>query len=326
MKRFFLSLLFVVLVVALSAVYLQWRAQQHATAIPPAVVEAPPPSAPSEPPTELGPRYPIPVPAAPSSVPPSIPPSMEESPAPSRQEPPAQEPLAQQPDTPVEPLPTLNDSAAAMTEVFTDLLGADAMRALFNPDEIVRRFVLTIDTLPNKKLPRQQLLVKRVAGPFLVADEGGQRVIGPDNAARYAPYVQLAMRIDAKQLVGVYVRFYPLFQEAYAELGTPNAYFNDRLVEVIDHLLATPTVAEPIRLVQPKVFYEYADPALERLSAGQKILLRMGSANAGQIKEKLREIRRALIGMSQQRGDEGGDVPVPDPVMQAPEGDWKIVP
>jgi len=50
--------------------------------------------------------------------------------------------------------------------------------------------------------------------------------------------------------------------------------------------------------VQPKVFYEYADPKLEVLSAGQKILLRMGSANAEQIKAKLREIRQALTRVS----------------------------
>ncbi|MBI5040232.1 MAG: DUF3014 domain-containing protein [Gammaproteobacteria bacterium] len=213
-----------------------------------------------------------------------------------------------------------------MTEAFTDLFGAERMRALFTPDELVRRFVVTVDNLPNKKLPRQQLLVKRVTGPFAVTGAADQMTIAPGNAARYAPYVQLAAHTDAQQLVDAYVRFYPLFQEAYAELGVPNAYFNDRLVDVIDHLLDTPTVVEPIHLVQPKVFYEYADPKLEALSAGQKILLRMGSANAKQIRAKLREIRQALTRVSPPRGDEDTEEPAPDPVMQSPEGDWKIVP
>jgi len=78
--------------------------------------------------------------------------------------------------------------------------------------------------------------------------------------------------------------------------------------------------------VQPKVFYVYADPKLEALSAGQKILLRMGSANAEQIKAKLREIRQALTRVSPPRDDEDTEEPAPDPVMQSPEGDWKIVP
>jgi hypothetical protein len=46
--------------------------------------------------------------------------------------------------------------------------------------------------------------------------------------------------------------------------------------------------------VQPKVLYEFADPALEALPSGQKILLRMGPENAARVKAKLREIR-ALV-------------------------------
>jgi hypothetical protein len=319
MKKFFVSVLLIVLVVALGAAYFQWRAQQHGTVTSPTVADEPlVPSAPSEP---AGPRYPIPAPSAS--------PDAEEPPVPLSQEQSAQEPVVQVPleaAAPSTPLPSLNDSNAQMTEIFTGLFGAERMHALFTPDELVRRFVVTVDNLPNKKLPRQQLLVNRVSGPFAVTGEGGQFTIAPDNAARYAPYVLLAGNIDAQQLVDVYVRFYPLFQAAYAELGVPNAYFNDRLVDVIDQLLESPRVEEPIRLVQPKVFYVYADPKLEALSAGQKILLRMGSANAEQIKAKLREIRQALISVSPPRGDEDGEEPAPDPVMQSPEGDWKIVP
>lgn len=316
MKKFVPLVVFVVLVVALGAAYFQWQTQRPSSVMPPVVVDAPPPlsngpGAPSEQAAPSGPRYPIPAqPLQEQSV----------------REAPTQVPLEPDAAPTSAPSPNLGESNALMTEVFIGLFGAEPMRELFNPDELIRRFVVTVDNLPNKKLPRQQLLVKRVAGPFLVMGEGDQQVIGPDNAARYASYVQLAGHINVKQLVDVYVRFYPLFQAAYAELSEPNAYFNDRLVEVIDHLLDTPRVVEPIQVVQPKVFYVYADPELEALSAGQKILLRMGSVNAEQIKAKLREIRQALIRVSPPRDDEGIEEPAPDPVMQSPEGDWKIVP
>jgi hypothetical protein len=101
--------------------------------------------------------------------------------------------------------------------------------------------------------------------------------------------------VEAKRLVATYVRLYPLFQTAYQELGYPQGYFNDRLVQAIDDLLAAPDIAEP-RLVQPKVLYEFADADLEDRSAGQKIMLRMGSGNAARVKEKLRAIRRELTG------------------------------
>ena len=96
---------------------------------------------------------------------------------------------------------------------------------------------------------------------------------------------------DTQKLVQTYVRLYPLFQKSYEELGYPKGYFNDRLVEVIDHLLATPDVPAPIALVQPKVLYEFADPALESRSAGQKMLMRMGPVNESRVKAKLRDIR-----------------------------------
>jgi Protein of unknown function (DUF3014) len=90
-------------------------------------------------------------------------------------------------------------------------------------------------------------------------------------------YMQLATGIDSTKLVALYIRFYPLFQQAYEDLGYPKAYFNDRVVEVIDHLLAAPEVPAQTKLVQPKVFYQFADPDLETRSAGQKILMRIGN-------------------------------------------------
>jgi len=51
-------------------------------------------------------------------------------------------------------------------------------------------------------------------------------------------------------------------------------------------------------LTQPNVIYQFADPKLERLSAGQKIMLRIGSENASKIKAKLRQIRKRLVSTS----------------------------
>jgi hypothetical protein len=40
--------------------------------------------------------------------------------------------------------------------------------------------------------------------------------------------------------------------------------------------------------------WEYADPALEARSAGQKTLVRMGPDHTRRLKAKLREVRRQL--------------------------------
>jgi hypothetical protein len=118
--------------------------------------------------------------------------------------------------------------------------------------------------------------------------------IASENYLRYAPIVAVVKRVDAQTLVAFYRGLQPLFQQAYEELGNPNGSFNARLLAVIDHLLQTPDVAQPVLLVQPSVVYKYSDPQLEGRSAGQKLLIRMGPANAGVMKAKLREIRSAL--------------------------------
>ena len=87
---------------------------------------------------------------------------------------------------------------------------------------------------------------------------------------------------------------YPLFQQSYRDLGYPKGYFNDRLIAAMDDLLATPEPKAPLQLTQDKVLYQFADPDLERRSAGQKVMLRIGTENARAVKAKLREFRAAV--------------------------------
>ncbi len=201
-------------------------------------------------------------------------------------------PLAQQPSE--KPLPALDVSDATMRNTLDELEIDKALIGIFLPQDFVRRIVVTIDNLPRQKLALRLIPLKLPGGKFLVTGKDDTAAIAPDNAARYALYVKLAEAIDAKKLVARYVHFYPLFQQAYQDLGYPKGYFNDRLVEVIDHLLATPDLQTPHKLARPKVFYLYADPALEARSAGQKLLMRIGSDNTARIKAKLRELRGEL--------------------------------
>jgi hypothetical protein len=193
------------------------------------------------------------------------------------------------------PLPKLDQSDALVRESIAGALKGNAGMQLLAPGAIVRQIVATVDNLPRKTVALRIQPVKPVPGAFETAEGAGGRVIAPDNGKRYAPYISAAESIDTARLVGLYARLYPLFQQAYTELGYPKGYFNDRLIVVIDHLLATPEPATPIELVQPKVMVQFADPALEERSAGQKIMLRIGLDNELRLKAKLREIRKALV-------------------------------
>lgn len=194
------------------------------------------------------------------------------------------------------PLPELSESDAAVQKALADAVGQKALADYFYLDYIILRIVVTVDNLPREKVAQRLMPVKPAAGKFLVTGEEDNVVLNPANYARYAPYVGLAEAVNVKKLVAVYVHFYPLFQKAYRDLGYPTGYFNDRLIEVIDNLLAAPDWRGPVKLTQPSVMYQFADRELETLSAGQKIMVRMGAENAARIKEKLKEYRRELTG------------------------------
>ena len=198
----------------------------------------------------------------------------------------------------LEPLPSLQNSDGAMQGVLVTLLKKPSFIDYFNLDGLIRRIVATVDNLPRETIAIQLRPLKPVDGTFRVADGGDGLAMAPSNMERYDQYIEMMQGVDAKTLVALYARFYPLFQQAYQDLGYPKGYFNDRLIAVIDHLLACPEAPASLRLVQPHVYFAFADPALEHMSAGDKILLRIGKANADKVKRKLREIRAELISKS----------------------------
>ncbi|HET7729451.1 MAG TPA: DUF3014 domain-containing protein [Usitatibacter sp.] len=223
---------------------------------------------------------------------PPIPPAQVPAPAP----PAAQGPRFPLPVPPPEdkPLPKLNESDPTMIEALSSLMGPKAVASFIQPESLVRHIVVTIDNLTRQTFAPQMSPVKLPGGVFRTTGSGDTLAIAKENYARYTPYVRLAEAIDTRRAVELYTRYYPLFQQAYVDLGFPAAHFNDRFVEVIDHLLATPEVKEPIQLAVPHVLAEYADPTLQERSTGQKLLLRMGPENAARVKAKLRELRAQL--------------------------------
>ncbi len=195
-----------------------------------------------------------------------------------------------------EPLPPRDDSDRALVAALAALVGESPLAEFFFGDALVRRFVLTVENLPRETLPMRVRVAKATPGAFATAGGESDRTIHAQNARRYEPFVRFVESVDARRLIAIYLRFYPLLQQEYRSIGFPNRQFNDRVVEAIDDLLAAPEPPEPIALVQPKVMYRFADPELESLSAGRRIMVRIGAGNARAIKAKLREMRTILAG------------------------------
>jgi hypothetical protein len=207
-------------------------------------------------------------------------------------------------------LPSLADSNAAVAKALTDLLSAKSVASFLQIDDFVRRFVATVDNLPRAQAPSRMWPTQPAPQRFEVAGAGSGsgagtgevQTIDAANAGRYTAFIAFADSIDSAKAVAVYAHLYPLFQQAYEELGYPGKYFNDRLVAVIDHLLQAPEPQGPLQVKltevkgsvpssRPWTRYEFADPQLEALSSGQKLLVRMGPENERRMKAKLRAVR-----------------------------------
>ena len=217
----------------------------------------PPPPAPAAPPAPTGPKYPVTTQSE-------------------------------------QPLPSLAASDPAVIDALQKLLGPQAFAQWIVSEGLIRNIVATVDNLPREHFARRLSPLQGVGGTFKASGSGDALAIAPANSARYDAFVGMFDRVEPAAAVAVYQRLYPLFQQAYVELGYPNGYFNDRLVEALDNLLDAPEPKGPVKLVTPKVLYEYADPDLEAASAGQKVLVRMGLANEAKVKAKLKQYR-ALV-------------------------------
>jgi hypothetical protein len=122
--------------------------------------------------------------------------------------PPPEPPRHPVPATPVRALPSLDSSDAAVREAIMKIPGASAFAPMLATDGIVRRFVMRVDDLAS-----------------------GSHDASPQALAALAD-------VDAKSAAMLYSRMYPLLQQAYEEHSPGRGYFNDRLVEAIDRLLA----------------------------------------------------------------------------------------
>ena len=270
--------LLVALVVAIVAGLLGWH---YRDALFPAQEAAPVAArpAPAQPAAESGPAYPMPGPAERDQA--------------------ARE---------LVPLPPLDDSDAYFLLEIGHAFGP-AVESLLVREAVIDRLVTTVDNLPRAKLPERIRPVGNLQDPFVAGPSGdAAAVLGHGSFGRYDPIVARIHYADLDAVYDTYRRFYPLFQKSYERLGYPDAYFNDRLVEVIDHLLETPEPAGPVLLARPNVLWEFADPELEALSSGQKLLLRMGPDNAATMKRRLAAFRALLTGTDTGTGDDDPEI------------------
>ncbi len=233
---------------------------------------------------------PAPPPAAPIVTPEPIAPAPAPDPVPIA--PPVEEPA------PV-PAPTLETSDPLVRQLVGALTSRPEVVKFLASDELIQRFVTSVDAIAEGRSPRDQLKPIWPREQFTtiqVVDtpDGEIYVASAESFDRYDTLTEIVVAIDSQGAASAFNELRPLIDEAYRQLGYPDQKFDDALRAAFGQLLATPVIVGEVRLVPRVLGYGFEDPELEGLSAAQKQLLRLGPVNAPRIQRKLREFASAL--------------------------------
>ena len=197
-----------------------------------------------------------------------------------------------------EALPLTLPPMEGMDAFLRPLLGALSSRPeLANwlaTDDLIGQLASAIDQAAVGNSPARDFKVIKPAGAFAATGRGNQRFVEVSSYRRYDGLVQTVTSIDATRVAVLYKTIRPRLNEAYRRMGNPDGDVDRAMARVLDILLDTPIVKDPIPIVADEGAWIYADEALEERPPTQKQLLRMGSANVERVQTWLRALQAAL--------------------------------
>jgi hypothetical protein len=207
-----------------------------------------------------------------------------------------------------QPLPDLDQSDASVLAALKGL-NVNGLVEMVIPQDMLRKFVRAVNVIEEGKVITDYRPIASPQGTF-AADSFNVKVSGgelgeqqdveqfrvsPKNYLRYTLFVQVISALDSDASIALYKHFYPLLNKAHQELGLNKGNFHSMLIRAIDKVLSAPDANGDLLLIHPKVYYEFADPVLEKLPEVHKLMLRMGPDNAEKIKASLRNARVKLL-------------------------------
>lgn len=160
--------------------------------------------------------------------------------------------------------------------------------------DLVRKFVVIVDNIAEGQSPRTHVDFFAPQGKFKVTNTKQGTFIDEASYARYDKAAEVVTSLDPNLAARFYRGLKPLIQDAYKELGYPDANFDDTLVRAMRELLAVPVVEGRVQVEKNILSFEMTDKKLEEMSAAQKHLFRMGPKSVAAVQAKIREFAAAL--------------------------------
>ncbi len=198
-------------------------------------------------------------------------------------------------------LPRLNESDESFKEKIRQQEGGVELLSLMIDSELIRKVVRATHSLSEGWVVKEYRPITSPKGPLLVTDTGSYdaenlRVyeIAFENYERYEKYISMLTQFSPESAAGVYRHFYPLFQQAYEELGLQVSSFHKVTLNALDEVLSSPIFPRDARLRQPSVMYIFADEKLESLSSLEKLKLRIGPENTVKLRSWSRSFKQEV--------------------------------
>ena len=198
-------------------------------------------------------------------------------------------------DVPPIDLPPLDESDDVVRGLVRELSSNPSVAAWLTTDNLIRNFVVVVSNIASGEPAARQVTVLRPKGGFQTEERGEDLFINSRSYSRYLPLATAATSVNPEGAAKLYSTLKPRIDEAYAELGQGNTTFDQTLERALVLLLRTPTPQGRVP-VEPNgaVGYRFADPALEKLTPTQKMLIRFGPENQRAVQTSLRNIALAL--------------------------------
>jgi len=192
-------------------------------------------------------------------------------------------------------LPSLNDSDDFVLEGLRALQNGAALIRVLADEQLIRSIVVFVDNISRGEFPQTSLPYKRIEQEMSVRNIDENLFVMEANAhERFNQLIDTFVAVDTDQAMILYRTLQPLFQQAYAEIGSRNVNFDDTLRSAINAVLRSSNVEGPYQLVKPSVMFLYADANIENMEEMQKQLIRIGPENTEKLKAKLRQFLEQL--------------------------------
>jgi len=192
-------------------------------------------------------------------------------------------------------LPKLDNSDEFIRERLLLINNKKEFSRWIKTDDLLRRTASYADGLSNGVLLSKIFPLTAPEGKFATHSSDGSIWLNAGNYERYDRSINTLTSLPMDSMAKMFHFSRPLLESAFSEMGYNPRQMDGIILQAIDVILATPIVAEPIRLSRDSVVYKFADPALESLLPLQKQLLRTGPENTKRIQQQAEALRDALL-------------------------------